>query len=233
MKEMFKPELYKEVGTFFRFTTNLQNVNAKTEPYYFPLPDATDIYHYTRALRYYSSVDFRDAFFTVELAEEDRDKPAFTTSNGRFEWRVLPQGMVKSSRLYSKVTLEAFQHIPKTRLINYIDDTMIHTPTFLSQLDTLQGMYDAMDKRKMVCTIEKSYLGYDQMKSLGHIISEYGRSPDPKLVTKLLDIAPPKDITGVRAFLGLLNFNREYIPNLNSIIGLNQELKCKSELSVE
>ena len=73
MKEMFKPEHYKEVGTFFRFTTNLRNVNAKTEPYYFPLPDATDVYHYTRGSRYYSSVDFRDAFFTVELAEEDRD----------------------------------------------------------------------------------------------------------------------------------------------------------------
>ena len=110
---------------------------------------------------------------------------------------------------------------------------MIHTPTFLTQLDTLQEMYDAMDKKKMVCKIEKSYLGYDQMKSLGHIISEYGRSPDPKLVTKLLDIAPPKDITGVRAFLGLLNFNREYIPNLNSIIGLIQDLTCKSDLSVE
>ena len=71
------------------------------------------------------------------------------------------------------------------------------------------------------------------MKSLGHIISEYGRSPDPKLVTKLLDIAPPKDITGVRAFIGLLNFNREYIANLNSIIRLIQDLTCKSELSVE
>ena len=60
------------------------------------------------------------------------------------------------------------------------------------------------------------------MKSLGHIKSEYGRSPDPKLVPKLLDIAPPTDITGVRAFLELLNFHREYIPNLNSTIGRTQ-----------
>ena len=98
MKEMFKPEHYKEVGTFFRFTTNLRNVNAKTEPYYLPSPDATDVYHYTRGSRYYSSVDFRDAFFTVELAEEDRDKTAVTTLYERFEWRVLPQGMVNTPR---------------------------------------------------------------------------------------------------------------------------------------
>ena len=47
------------------------NFNAKTEPYYFPPSDATDVYHYNRGSRYYSSVDFRDAFFTVELAEEN------------------------------------------------------------------------------------------------------------------------------------------------------------------
>ena len=71
------------------------------------------------------------------------------------------------------------------------------------------------------------------MKSLGRIISEYRRSSDLNQVAKLVDIAPLKDITGVRAFLGLLNFNREYILNLNSIIGLIQDLTCKSELSVE
>ena len=86
MKEMFKPEHYKEVGTFFRFTTNLRKVNAKTELYHFPLPDAQNVYHYTRGSRYYSPVDFRDAFFTVELAEEDREKTAFTVPGGRFEW---------------------------------------------------------------------------------------------------------------------------------------------------
>ena len=141
--------------------------------------------------------------------------------------------MVNSSRLYSKVTLEAFQHILKTKLINYIDDTMVHNGAFLDHFDTLREIYYFMDTKKMVCKIKKSHLGYDQMKSLGHIISEYGCSSDPKLVTKLLNIAPPTDITGVHAFLGLLNFNRKYIPNFNSIIGLIQELTCKSELTIE
>ena len=83
----------------------------------------------------------------------------------------------------------------------------------------------------MVCKIEKSYLGYDQTKSLGHIISEFGRSLDSELVSKLLDIAPPNQITGVRVFLCLLNFNHEYIRNMNSIIGLIQDIIRKSDLS--
>ena len=64
------PEKNSSNQSTFRFTTN----NAKTEPYQRPIPDTTDVYHHTRGSRYYSLVDFSDAFFTVALAEEDRDK---------------------------------------------------------------------------------------------------------------------------------------------------------------
>ena len=232
MDEMFKPENYKVVGTFYRFTTNLRKVNQKTEPFHFPVPDATDVYHYTRGSRYYSSVDFRDAFFTVALAEEDRDKTAFTTPYGRFQWCVLPQGALNSSKLYSKVTLDTLHHIPKTELINYIDDSLVHSRRFLKHMEILQKMYDAMRIKTMVCKIDKSHLGHHQMKALGHIISDTGRSPDPKLVNKILNMAEPKDLAGVRSFLGILNFNREYIPNLSSIIAPLQDLTCKNERSV-
>jgi len=232
MENMFKEENFQVVGTFFRFTTNLRKVNQKTKPFHYPVPDATDVYHYTRGSRYYTSVDFRDAFFTVALAEEDRDKTAFTTPYGRYEWCVLPQGALNSSKLYSKVTLEALQHIPKSELINYIDDSLVHSRRFLRHLDILQKMYDAMRVKTMVCKIDKSHLGYDHMKALGHVISNEGRNPDPKLVNKLLQIAQPTDIQGVRSFLGILNFNREYITNLSDIIAPLQDLTCKSDKSI-
>ena len=56
---------------------------------------------------------------------------------------------------------------------------------------------------------------------------------DPKLVSKLLAVAPQKDLQGVRSFLGIMNFNREYIPNLSDIIAPLQDLTCISEISVE
>ena len=47
MKKMFKEKDYKEGSIFFRFTNNLRNVNAKTESYYFPRPNSTDLYDCT------------------------------------------------------------------------------------------------------------------------------------------------------------------------------------------
>ena len=111
-----------------------------------------------------------ETLFLLELAKKDRDYTAFTIQYGRFERRVLPQGMINSSRLYSKETLKVFQYIPETRLINYIDDTMIHNGAFFQQFNILQEMCDTIETRKIVFKIEMSH---NQMKSLGHIISKY------------------------------------------------------------
>ena len=46
------------------------------------------------------------------------------------------------------------------------------------------------------------------MRNLGYIVSG---TPLPGLVKAVLDLAPPTDLHGVRQFLGLRAFNREYI----------------------
>ena len=88
----------------------------------------------------------------MALAEEDRVKTAFTTPFGRYKWCVLPTGIINS-----KVTLEALKHIPRTELINYLDDSMPHSRRFLKHLEVLQQMYEAMREKTMVCKIEKVF----------------------------------------------------------------------------
>ena len=96
----------------------------------------------------------------MALAEKDRDKTVFTTLFGRYEWCVLPMGMINSNRLYSKVTLEALKHIPRTESINYIHDSMPHSRRFLNK-KILQQMYEAMRDKTTVSKIEKSFLGFN------------------------------------------------------------------------
>ena len=83
MKEMFKPEHYKEVGTFFRFTTNLRNVNAKTETYYFSLPDATGGFHYTTA-QFTSETHSSQLNSQKKIKIKPHSLPHMVDSNGEF-----------------------------------------------------------------------------------------------------------------------------------------------------
>ena len=228
VEEMFKPANYKKVVLWYRLTNNLKAVNEVTIPYRYPMPDSEDPKHHTHGSKYWSVTDIKDAFFCVNLHPEDRDKTAFTTPRGRFRFTVMPQGAMNSPTFFSHVADETFQHIPKSELLNFIDDTTNHSRTFIQHMITQQAMYDALRSKRLIMKISKSHFLHDSTRCLGNIFSEFGYTPDPTHIKAIMDMAPPTDQTGVKSFLGLLNFNRNYIPKFAEITGPLNDLLMKN-----
>lgn len=61
-------------------------------------------------------------------------------------------------------------------------------------------------------TISKIRLGYEEISALGHIVGHNYIKPDPEKVASIKRLTPPTNVTGVRAFLGLVGYYRKYIP---------------------
>jgi len=131
-EEMFKPSNYKEVAQWYRLTNNLKALNDITIPYRYPMPDQNDPKHFTKGSRYWSVTDIKDAFFCINLHPDDRDKTAFTTPRGRFRFTVMPQGATNSPPFFANVAQDTFSHIPKSELLNFIDDTTNHSRSLCS-----------------------------------------------------------------------------------------------------
>ena len=130
VEQMFSPKNYVEVAQWYRLTNNLKAVNDVTIPFRYPMPDTEDPVHFTRGSKYWSSTDIKDAFFCVALHPDDRDLTAFTTPRGRYRFMVMPQGAKNSPTFFAHLAQETFQHIPKNQLINFIDDTLVHSRNF-------------------------------------------------------------------------------------------------------
>ena len=225
--EMFNPEKWKEVAQWYRLTNNLKPINDLTLPYHFPMPDLEHVIHHTRGSRYWSLTDIKDAFFVVYMDPESRDCTTFSTPNGRWRFAVMPQGAQNSATFFAHIAQDTFGDIPRNRLINFIDDTTNHARKFITHYETQQLMYDALRKKCLVAKIAKSHYLYPSAKILGNIFSEYGRIPSANHVKAILDMAPPQSQGDVRSFLGLINFNREYLPNSKNYIGPLEDLLKK------
>ena len=111
--------------------------------------------------------------------------------------------------------------------INFIDDNTNHSRRFLQHFHTQQEMYDAMRAKKMVCKVSKSHFLYPSAKILGHIMSEYGRTPDPEKIKPIMEMAPPRNISELRSLLGLINVNKDYLPLCKNYLGPLEELLKK------
>mgnify|MGYP003449533315 FL=1 len=62
-------------------------------------------------------------------------------------------------------------------------------------------------------TVSKVRLGYEEISALGHIVGKGYIKPDPDKVSSIKRLTPPLNVTGVRAFLGLVGYCRKYIPS--------------------
>jgi hypothetical protein len=54
---------------------------------------------------------------------------------------------------------------------------------------------------------------------LGHVVSREGIQPDPGKVEAVLHFPTPKNVTGVRSFLGLTRYYRKYIKGYSNLAG--------------
>ena len=74
----------------YRAVTDFRALNEITIRNKYPLPRADELFDKLAKAKYFSKIDLRTGFYQILIAEEDRHKTAFTTSQGLFEYNVLP-----------------------------------------------------------------------------------------------------------------------------------------------
>ncbi|KAL6045981.1 hypothetical protein STEG23_001675 [Scotinomys teguina] len=98
-------------------------------------------------------IDLKDCFFSIPLQEKDRERFDFTvpTYNNsqpvkRYQWRVLPQGMLNSPTLCQYFVQQSLEVIrkkfPKSIIYHYMDDILLAD----SNADTLERLFEEVKK---------------------------------------------------------------------------------------
>ena len=80
-----------------------RKLNAVTKPQCFPLPRQQDIFDALGEAKtqYFTSVDMAFAYWQVRSHPESREKAAFITHNGIYEFNVMPYGIMNAPATFS------------------------------------------------------------------------------------------------------------------------------------
>jgi hypothetical protein len=214
-----------------RFTLDYRELNKITIKSRYQLPRIDDLLDSARGASIFSALDLAGGFHQIKIAPEDREKTAFSTPFGHYQWSVLPQGLCNSPSSFSSTMQKVFEDFVvngkysvsngkdplKRFLLIYLDDLLLMSSSPEEHLKHLRLVFERMRQHRFQVKLSKCHFFQSQIKYLGHILSSDGVRVDPAKVQTLVDWEFPSTSLGMQQFLGLANYFRKHIGNFSRL----------------
>lgn len=184
----------------------------------FPLPLIEDVLDRLQGAKYFSTIDLRNGFFHVPIAEDSIKYTAFVTHDGQYEFLKCPFGLCNSPAVFQRYISHIFRELTMQNIVLYYMDDLI-----ITSADEVSGM----ERLKMVLSVAKDYgleikrkkcqILKKRVAFLGFII-ENGQVQPSTEKTKAVEKFPrPRTLKQVQSFLGLTGYFRKFIPSYSVI----------------
>ena len=87
--------------------------------------------------------------------------------------------------------------------IVFVDDILVVSKTLDEHIEHLSAIFHKFRQANVTLNLDKCEFIKSSIQFLGHIISSSGIQPDPTKISSITKFPIPKNLKGLRAFLGL------------------------------
>lgn len=204
----------REDGDTLRLCANYKiTVNKYLKDFNHPIPRIDEIFTALQGGLRFTKLDLRNAFNHLILHEDTKELLAWSTPKGIYKINRLPYGTKPASQIFQakleKILLGA------KGAVNFIDDVVITGETDISHLENLKEVLRRFKEVGIRLNKSKCLFFQEEIRYLGHIISKDGLKKDKSHLDAIVNAPIPKDITGVRSWIGMVNYYAKFVPQLS------------------
>ena len=117
------------------------------------------------------------------MKDGSKEKAAFTTPHGLYQFKVLPFELCNALGLFQKLMQHILRdHISRIYLI-YMDDVIIYSSNFEQHLEDIKVVFDAIRVVQLKVKLFKCKSGTMTVVFLRHVVSREGIYPSKKNIT--------------------------------------------------
>ncbi len=145
------------------------------------------------------------------MAEEDREKTAFNSGQGLYQFKSMPMGLTNVPVTFQRVMELVLRGLPWHICMVYLDDILIYSSSFEAHLSALREVFSRIGAAGLRLNARKCHLARNHVVLLGHVISAAGIRPDPRNTDKVKTWPVPRTAPEVRSLLGLCSYYRRFV----------------------
>lgn len=218
----------KDAERSLRICVDPQELNANIADEHTYIPTFDDLSSKLANIKYFSVLDLKDGFWHVKLAPESQKLCTIATPFGNYQFLRMPFGLKIGPSVFQRKNFETFGDIENVTVFH--DDILIAGRDKKEHDETLIKVLQRAREKNVRFNINKMQIATTQVKYVGHIFSHNEIKPDPDRLIAIEQMGCPTNKTDLQTFLGVINFMRQYIPNLSEKTATLRELIKKNVL---
>jgi hypothetical protein len=175
----------------------------------YPLPHIEELIDRLHGATIFSKLDLASGYHQMRVKESDREKTAFITPHGLYEWRVLPFGLANAPSAFMR---RMHDILGKYKFVAiYLDDILIFSQNESEHMDHVRAVLESLREAGLKAKASKCFFGVEKVEFIGFEVSKDGLNMDAEKTKAIREWLPPASVSDVRSFLGLAGFYRKFI----------------------
>ena len=166
---------------------DFRQLNEVTVKDAYPLPRIEDNLDILQGSCWFSTLDLASGYWQVAMAEEDREKTAFVTRYGLYEWNVMPFGLCNAPATFQRLMEKVLRGLQWKVLALYLDDVIVFAKTEREQIRRLELVLGRLRQAGLKLKPRKCQFMRKEVAFLGHVVDRSGvrtcllyTSPSPR-----------------------------------------------------
>ena len=188
------------------------------------VPRVNDLFERLQGAVVFSALDLRQSFHQFAIKRDDQVKTTFTWNGVRYMFRGAPFGFKHLTQVFQNA-MEQMLMDCRHCVIIFCDDVVVFSASMAQHVLDCRAVLQTLTKWQLRLNTAKCQLGFKELCVLGHVVSGSSRRVDPGKLTTLNSWPVPTTGKQIMAFLGFVNYLRDYIPGYADLAGPLEHLR--------
>jgi hypothetical protein len=207
-----------------RFCVDYRKLNAITVKDNYPVPLIEETLDALRSSCYFTSLDLASGYWQKALDDKAKEKTAFFSEKGLFQFGVLPFGLSNAVSFFQRSMENILDGLSNSKA--YLDDVLTHSRSFEEHVVHLELVFKRLEEANLKVKPSKCLFASRETKFLGFDISIEGIRPCEEKFEAIKNYPVPCNQKKIKKFLGLASYYRKFIRNYSNIVDpINKLLK--------